>query len=206
MTFVKVCGITRAEDARHAVQHGATALGFVFWPGSPRYIDPARAAQIIETLPPGVTSVGVFVDQPVDEIEQIVERAGVGTIQLHGDETSAHAAALGRPVLKATTIAAAETMLADWPDDTLVLLDAHDPVRRGGTGQTIDWAGAADLAARRRVVLAGGLTPDNVQEAIAVVRPYGVDVSSGVEQSPGVKDLDKMSRFLEQVRTAGHGR
>ena len=150
---MKVCGITRSEDAMHAVRCGATALGFVFWPGSPRYVDPARAAEIIGALPSGVTTVGVFVNQSVEEIRRIAGRAGIARVQLHGDEPASYAAALDRPALKATSLDAAEEVFAAWPDDTLVLLDAHDPVRRGGTGQTVDWARAAALAARRRVVL-----------------------------------------------------
>ena len=206
MTFIKVCGITRAADAEHAVRHGATAVGFVFWPSSPRYVEPQRAADIIVRLPHSITTVGVFVNQPVEEIERIAEQTGIATVQLHGDEPASYAAALDWPVLKATPLATAEAALAGWPDDTLVLLDAHDPVRRGGTGERVAWAEAARIASSRRVVLAGGLTPDNVQEAIEVVHPFGVDVSSGVEESPGIKDLNKMTRFLENARLAGNGR
>lgn len=206
MTFVKVCGITRPEDVMHAVRCGATAIGFVFWPGSPRYVAPEVAAGMIGALPSDVTPVGVFVNQSVEEVDQVARHAGVTTIQLHGEEPASYATALGRTVLKATSLAGAEAVFASWPEDTLILLDAHDPVRRGGTGQVVDWTRAAVLATRRRVVLAGGLTPDNVQEAIAVVDPFGVDVSSGVEESPGIKDVNKMARFFEQVRAASNGR
>ncbi len=205
MTFIKVCGITRAEDAQRAVAHGATALGFIFWPKSPRCIDASAAAEIIRALPPSVTTVGVFVNQPPGEIARISAQARVSMLQLHGEEAPGHADAAGLPVMKATSLAAADATLRTWPGDTLILLDAHDPARRGGTGATIDWKEAAAIAARRHVVLAGGLTPENVRDAIAAVHPYGIDVSSGVEEAPGVKSLDKMKRFLENVRMATHG-
>lgn len=200
--IAKICGITRLTDALHAVQHGATALGFVFWPRSPRYLAPERAAEIVGELPDIVTVVGVFVNQPVDEIGRIAAAAGITAIQLHGDEPPAYASALAWPVWRAVSLTAMNGTLAGWPADTTVLLDAHDPERRGGTGCRIDWRGAADIAKRRRVVLAGGLTPENVQEAIETVRPFGVDVSSGVEEAPGVKDFDKVARFLARARAA----
>jgi len=200
VTFVKICGMTRAEDAQAAVRLGATALGFVFWPQSPRWISAAAAGAIIRGLPTGVATVGVFVNQTAEEIRATVAEAGLTSVQLHGDEPPAMAARVGRPVIKATSLATAEAVMAAWPEDVVLLLDAHDPVRRGGTGRTIDWPAAAAVAAKRRVVLAGGLTPDSVAAAIAAVRPYGVDVSSGVEQAAGVKDEGKMQRFLEQVR------
>jgi phosphoribosylanthranilate isomerase len=200
--IAKVCGVTRLTDALHAAQHGATALGFVFWPRSPRYVDPRRAAAIIKELPDAVTAVGVFVNQAIDEIQHIVVTTGITAIQLHGDEPPAYAAALGWPVWRAVTLQHANSTLPAWPPTTTILLDAHDAVRRGGTGRTIDWQVAARVAAMRRVVLAGGLTPENVQSAIETVRPDGVDVSSGVEQAPGVKDPDKVARFLERARAA----
>lgn len=203
--FIKICGMTRAQDARAAVEEGATALGFVFWPRSPRYVDPDAAEAIIRTLPSDVTPVGVFVNQAVDEIEQTANRTGIRLVQLHGDEPASYTTALSLPVMKAMSLATAEAFGDAWPADTAILLDAHDPVRRGGTGTPVDWAHAARIAARRRVVLAGGLTPENVQEAIALVQPYGVDVSSGVEQAPGIKDANKVARFLEQVRLVRHG-
>ena len=201
-TIAKVCGITRMGDALHAVEHGATALGFVFWPESPRYIAPDRAAAIVRELPPTVATVGVFVNQPVDEIERMAAAAGITTIQLHGDELPLHAIALqgrDRNVWRAMSLADARETLATWPAAVMILLDAHDRVRRGGTGRAIDWRAAAGLARDRPIVLAGGLTPDNVQDAIAIVRPAGVDVSSGVEEAPGVKDPDKVARFLDRA-------
>jgi len=200
--LLKICGITRLSDALHAVEHGAGALGFVFWPQSPRYITPERAAEIIAALPPGVDAVGVFVNEPVDSIRAVVAQTGISTIQLHGDEAPVYADALGWPVLRAITVEQAEQASAAWPPETLFLMDAADPVRRGGTGSTIDWQQAASAARGRRIVLAGGLTPDNVADAIGTVRPFGVDVSSGVEDAPGVKNPDKVARFLASARSA----
>lgn len=200
--FVKICGITRQADALHAVEHGATALGFVFWPNSPRRVAPARAAEIIAELPAGVTTVGVFVNEPVDRIRDVIAETGITTVQLHGDEPATFGAALGVPVLRAVDVGAAETMCAGWPPETIFLVDTVDRVRRGGTGRRADWDGAAALARRRRVVLAGGLSDANVAEAIVTVGPYGVDVASGVEEAPGVKNPDKVARFLARARSA----
>lgn len=200
--FAKVCGLTRLTDALHAVKHGATAVGFVFWPKSPRFIAPELAAGIIRELPGTVIAVGVFVNQPIGEITRVAAQTGIAAIQLHGDEPPAYAPALPWPVLRAAALEEVNGSMGDWPAETLFLLDVHDPVRRGGTGRTIDWSRAAGIAAGRRIVLAGGLTPDNVGAAIDAVRPYGVDVSSGVEEAPGVKDFDKVARFLENARAA----
>ena len=205
MTFVKVCGITRVNDAREAARQGASAVGFVFWPQSPRYIDPARAADIIAELPAGVSTVGVFVNQPTQEIARIAAETRISMVQLHGDEPPSSTRDFAIPVMKAMTLAEAETGLEAWPENVLVLLDAHDPARRGGTGSRIDWLLAAAIAARRPVVLAGGLTPENVGEALETVRPYGVDVSSGVEQAPGIKSMDKMARFLQRAQAVHLG-
>lgn len=200
--FIKICGITRLSDALHAVEHGADALGFVFWPVSPRRIAPACAADIIGALPAHVSAVGVFVNESVDGIREVVAQTGISVVQLHGDETAGYAATLGWPVLRALSLAQAETTCAAWPAETTFLLDAADPVRRGGTGTRLDWERAASIARSRRVVLAGGLTDANVAEAIATVVPFGVDVSSGVEDAPGVKNSDKVARFLARARSA----
>jgi phosphoribosylanthranilate isomerase len=147
----------------------------------------------------------VFVNQPIDEIQHVIVATGITIVQLHGDEPAAYAGALGWPVWRAMALHHAPDTLPTWPASTTIVLDAHDQVLRGGTGRTIDWKAAARVAATRRVVLAGGLTPDNVQDAIEIVRPIGVDVSSGVEEAPGVKDLDKVARFLQRARAALHG-
>ena len=198
--FVKICGITCEEDAAAAVALGARALGFVFWPGSLRSVDLQRARAIVQTLPPFVTPVGVFVNQPAGQVNAIAALVGLGVVQLHGDEDVGYATSLIRPVLKAMTVdRACDTTNEEWPRTAMILLDAHDPVRRGGTGQTIDWTGAASVASRRRIVLAGGLNADNVAEAIACVRPFGIDVSSGVECAPGVKDHLRMQALFEAI-------
>ena len=200
--FVKVCGITRLEDALHAVEHGATAIGFVFWPSSPRSIDSHGAAEIIAGLPSDVTTVGVFVNETVEGIRSVVGKTGIIAVQLHGDEPPEYAHAIGCPILRSASVDDAADIGDAWPPSTTLLVDAFDPVRRGGTGRVVDWSRAAQLARQRPIVLAGGLTPDNVADAVAVVRPYGVDVSSGVEATPGVKDPEKVSRFLANARNA----
>jgi phosphoribosylanthranilate isomerase len=201
VTRVKVCGITRAEDARLAAALGATALGFIFWPGSPRYIDPARVRTIVSQLPPFLTTVGVFVNQPVDHVVSVARLARVSAIQLHGDEPSQDYVALGYRVIKAVPIRAAEDRAAARavPASATVLLDAYDPERRGGTGQTVDWSIAASIARERPIVLSGGLTPENVPDALRAVEPYAVDVSSGVEDAPGVKSAGRLRSFFAAV-------
>ena len=200
--MLKICGITRPTDAEQAVRLGATALGFVFWPDSPRAVTTERAAEIVAALPAGITTVGVFVNQAPEAIRQTVAKAGIGVVQLHGDEPPSDGASLGATVFRAVTLENFETVRAAWPGDTIFLLDAADPVRRGGTGRRVDWERASEIARHTRVILAGGLTPENVADAIATVRPFGVDVSSGVEAAPGVKDAGKMARFLASAREA----
>jgi len=200
--FVKICGITRLEDAQAAVAAGASALGFVFWPKSPRRVDAGVARDIVATLPPSVTAIGVFVDQPADEVNAIVATVGLGAVQLHGNETAAYVQTMTRPVVKAVALETDGDGTPDvdsWPSDVTVLLDVHDPVKKGGTGRTIDWNAASGIAKRRDIILAGGLTPENVGEAIARVRPYGIDVSSGVEEKPGIKDHERIKALFEAV-------
>ena len=195
---MKICGITRLEDAVAAVDAGAQAIGFIFWPSSPRYVDPRRAREIAAALPALVTTVGVFVNQDAAEVNRVAATAGVDAVQLHGEEDPAFAAALGRRVVK--TITRVDAREVDrWPAHVVLLVDAHDPTRRGGTGQTADWDAAATLARRRRVLLAGGLHAGNVADAIARVRPFGLDVSSGVESAPGVKDRGKINALFEAM-------
>jgi len=198
--FVKICGITRLEDARAALDQGATAVGFVFWPRSPRHIDPVRARAIVEALAQPAMIVGVFVNQPLDEVNAVAEWVGLNAIQLHGDESPAFAAGLVRPAIKALSSLDGSSRSEEWPREVTILLDAHDPVRRGGTGAPADWQAAAALAKRRRVVLAGGLTSDNVATAVRTVRPYGIDVSSGVEAAPGIKDVVKLAALFDALQ------
>jgi phosphoribosylanthranilate isomerase len=198
--LVKICGITGAEDAEAAVAAGAGAIGFVFWPESPRFIDPYRARAIRARLPPFVTAVGVFVNQPLEHVTGVASLVRLGAVQLHGDETPEYAVRISTPVMKAVSIAAARgESLTAWPAATTLLLDVYDPVTRGGTGRTIDWAAAAEVAAKRRILLAGGLTPDNVAAAVEQVRPFGIDVSSGVERAPGVKDHQRLRALFEAL-------
>lgn len=199
--LIKICGITRIEDARAAVEAGADAVGFIFWPRSPRFVDPYRARAIAAALPPMVGTVGVFVDQPAEYVQGVASLVPLSTIQLHGAESPAFAAALRRPVLKAITARDAGAA-QQWSRHVMLLIDAEDPVRRGGTGRTADWTAAASLAAARPVLLAGGLTPDNVAEAITQVRPFGIDVSSGVERAPGIKDHDRLRALIQAARAA----
>jgi phosphoribosylanthranilate isomerase len=198
MTAVKICGITRLEDATAAVEFGASYVGFVLWPQSPRAATLETVKQVTAYLPAHVTPVGVFVNPSVDEINAAAD-AGITLAQVHATNGSALAGARV-PIVPAVHLAGDGIVPA--VDDELILLDAHDPVKHGGTGKTVDWNRAAVIAKTRRVFLAGGLTPANVAEAIRVVHPYAVDVASGVEASPGVKDLRKLKAFIE---SAHHG-
>ena len=204
--FVKICGITRLEDALAAARYGANAIGFMLWPDSPRWIEPGRARSIAAELPPFVTPVGVFVNQPVDEVNEVAAVARLGAVQLHGDETPEYAAKIDRPVVKTMNVAIAVNAAVDeiWPSPAMILIDAHDPVKRGGTGRTIDWAAAAAVAARRRVLLAGGLTPENVVSAVDIVNPYGIDLASGVEDAPGIKNHGRLRALFEAIHESSH--
>jgi phosphoribosylanthranilate isomerase len=197
--IVKICGITRLEDAEAAVASGAAAIGFVFWPRSPRFIDPFRAARISAALPPFVMAVGVFVNQPVEYVNGVAAVARLGAVQLHGDEDVAVARAIVRPIIKSFSVDGGTPDVSRWPARVMPLLDVDDPARRGGTGRTIDWSAAAAVARQRRVLLAGGLTPENVAEAVARVRPFGVDVSSGVETAPGIKNPERLRALFEAL-------
>jgi phosphoribosylanthranilate isomerase len=202
--WVKICGITRTEDALAAANLGADALGLVFWPGSRRFISQEEARAIVRVLPPSVVVVGVFVDQPVEHVDSVARAVGLGAVQLHGSETPDYCARLPVPVIKA--IGAGTTFhpgtVAEWPAGVMVLLDADDPERHGGTGVAANWPAAATVASSRRIILAGGLTPETVADAIRFVRPFGVDVSSGVESRPGIKDAGRLKSFFEAVARA----
>jgi len=198
--FVKICGITRIEDAVAAAEMGADAIGFIFWPGSPRFIDPFRARKVAQALPRLITTVGVFVDQPAEYVNGVANLVRLSAVQLHGNETPQFAATLARSIVKAVS---PDTHRAQqWPSNVTLLVDTHDPVKKGGTGVQSNWNLAAGIAARRHVLLAGGLNPANVAEAIACVKPFGVDVSSGVEAAPGIKDLNRMQAFFKAIH--GH--
>jgi phosphoribosylanthranilate isomerase len=195
MTRVKICGIRRVEDALLAAELGASALGFVFWPSSPRFLDADEARPIVAALPPFVTTVGVFVDQPEAYVVGVARLLNLGAVQLHGQESPESYSRGTRRVIKAVAVADGRDCVpavSAVPARATVLLDAHDPVKRGGTGRTIDWSQAAAAAKVRPIILSGGLNADNVRDAIDAVRPYAVDVSSGVESSPGIKDPGKL--------------
>lgn len=197
---MKICGITRREDAHAAVDAGADAIGFVFWPGSQRVVDPYRARAIAASLPAFVATVGVFVDQPVEYVNGVSALVRLAAVQLHGDETPSYAAQLVRPIVKAVSnFDRASGPAREWGRRVTLLLDAHDPVRRGGTGRPVDWTAAARLAAERQVLLAGGLGPENVAEAVARVRPFGIDVSSGVEDAPGIKNHARLEALFKAI-------
>jgi phosphoribosylanthranilate isomerase len=202
---VKVCGITNAEDAFAAVEAGADALGFIFYEKSPRYVVPAVAASIIAELPPLVTPVGVFVNEGMAAVRSIMDTCGLAMAQLHGDENVSYCRELARPAMKALRLTDRRSLLAlaEYQGRGGVrgfVLDTFSELAYGGTGQTNDWSLAADVAKSTPILLAGGLTPGNVTEAIRTVRPYGVDVSSGVESAPGKKDHAKMRAFIDAVR------
>jgi phosphoribosylanthranilate isomerase len=196
--FVKICGITRAADAEAAASLGASAVGFIFWPGSPRYIEPAAAADIVRELGSRVDTVGVFVDQPPEEVLESADEAGVTAVQLHGNESPDYCGRIPRRLIKAMRLKGPYP-INEYGRDILILLDAADPARHGGTGRTIDWNLAQGVAELRPTILAGGLTSHNVSEAIAAVEPWGIDVSSGVESAPGIKDHAKLREFFSAL-------
>ncbi len=202
---IKICGITNQEDAEAAVAAGADALGFVFYAQSPRYIEPAVAKRIIAQLPPFVLSIGVFVNHDQETIRNLVDECGLAFAQLHGDETPTFCESLGRPVLRALRLHDRGSLLAlaEYKGRMGVkgfVVDAYSREAYGGTGQTVDWSLAREVAHAAPILLAGGLTPGNVQEAIQHVHPYGVDISSGVEEHPGKKDHEKIRAFTQAVR------
>lgn len=195
---VKICGVTRAEDARAAVDAGADAVGLVFAAGK-RTVKLEAAREIASALPPWFPLVGVFRDQPASDVARVIAAVPLTHVQLHGGEDRAFAAALGQPIVKALPVCSeADEMAADaWLDAPhALLLDGAT----GGSGLPCDWERAARLARRRPVILAGGLTPANVADAVRAVRPAAVDVSSGVELSPGIKDARKIAEFIRNAR------
>lgn len=204
MVRVKVCGITNSDDAFRAVELGVDALGFIFYKGSKRFIDPRDAYPIISSLPPFVSTVGVFVNQGPDEIREAVETSGVNTVQLHGDETPEFCAMLPYKLIKAVRVKdTLNTEEVELYPVLAILFDKHTDEMYGGTGTSFDWGVLKGIAISKKVILSGGLTPENVSRAIETVRPYGVDVSTGVEDSPGKKNHMKMRKFIEAVKNGG---
>jgi phosphoribosylanthranilate isomerase len=201
MVRVKICGLTNLEDALAAARLGADALGFVF-ADSPRRVEPDVVRAIVRRLPPLVTTIGVFVDQPRSAVLRIMGHCGLDLIQLHGRETEAEARAFGRRVIKALAVGDGRPPAIESYPDCLLLLDTFSTRAAGGTGRSFDWDLAAGAARKRPVILAGGLNPDNVAQAIDLVQPDAVDVCSGVEISKGKKDHDRMASFIDRVRRA----
>ena len=204
VTRVKICGITNIEDALAAVAAGADALGFVFYAPSKRYVSPELAADIVRQLPPFVTTVGLFVNAEIAEVSQIADQVSLDLIQFHGDEDNAQCMMAGRPFIKALRVKPGldiRQAMTAFPDARGILLDAYRPGVPGGTGEVFDWdLIPADAAAE--ITLAGGLTPENVAQAVQQVRPFAVDVSGGVEASPGIKDHARLSAFIRAARMA----
>lgn len=203
MIKIKICGITNLEDALEATELGADALGFVFYKKSPRFIDPLRAAEIIGQLPPFVVPIGVFVNEKEERIRDIAAQACLQGLQLHGDESPEFCQRFGTRVIKAFQVKDRESLkhLSHYRVSAC-LLDSYKEGMRGGTGGTFDWHLAVVAKTLGRVILAGGLTPDNVAEAVKLVQPYGVDVSGGVEREKGRKDHGKLRKFITEARRA----
>jgi phosphoribosylanthranilate isomerase len=204
MMRVKICGITSREDAWAAVEAGADALGFIFVKGTPRYIEPEAAAAIVAEMPPFLTTVGVFVNRTPEEIERIVRASGLNLAQLHGEESPADCRRLRVPFVRVIRVQDECDLeaLHIFPEAKGFLLDSYVADQQGGTGKSFPWEIAAKAARQARVILAGGLTPDNVALAVALVRPYAVDVSSGVEACQGRKDHRKVREFIERAKKA----
>ena len=207
---VKICGITNWLDARRAIDAGVDFLGFNFYPGSARYVTPAKARRIVRRLPKSVASVGVFVNENEQKMLEIVQIVGLDRVQLHGEESPATVERLGRalPVIKALrvrkTLRAAQ--VARFKHASALLLDGFDPKQWGGTGRSFDWQLANRARRGAKLFLAGGITPENVAAAIRTAKPYAVDVCSGVEAKPGKKDAKRLKAFMREVEKARNGK
>jgi phosphoribosylanthranilate isomerase len=201
MVRVKICGITTLEDAIHSVESGADALGFVFHEASPRHISREQAASIINALPPFIQAVGLFVNAGVEYVNATTDFCRLDLVQLHGDETPAYCDMIRRRVIKAFRVKDITSLdLVRNYRIAGILLDAFSPKAYGGTGLTFNWEMAKEACRYGPVILAGGLTPENVRHAVEWVNPYGVDVSSGVETAPGRKDPDRVSEFIRRAK------
>ena len=201
MVRVKICGITCKEDALAAVEAGADALGFVFVEKSPRCVTPQKAAAIVRELPPFVQTVGLFVDEETDQINWAADFCGLDLVQLHGDEEPDDCVEINRRVIKAFRVRDAASLAGIGRYRVAgYLLDAWSPDAHGGTGRTFNWGLAESAGIAGRLILAGGLTPENVAEAVRIVAPYAVDVSSGVESAPGKKDPEKVREFIRRAK------
>ncbi len=205
-TRVKICGITRTEDALAAARLGADAIGLVFYAPSPRAVSVAQAAEVVRELPPFVTRVGLFVNAEREAIAAAIEAAQLDLLQFHGDESPADCLGHGRPWIKALRMAPEMDVAAEmdrYREAQGILLDAWRPGVPGGTGETFDWR-RIPAQRPRPLILAGGLAPENVADAIRTVRPWAVDVSGGVERAKGIKDADRMAAFIREVMSVEH--
>lgn len=198
---IKICGMTRAEDMAAAAKLGVDAVGLVFYAKSPRQVDIGRAQSLAADLPAFVTLTALFMDPDAETVRQVLDKTRVDLLQFHGGESAEFCCSFGRPYIKAVPMGE-RTDLAEYarrhPRATALLLDSHMAGQRGGTGVSFDWSAIPRIPGLQ-VILAGGLNPSNVAAAIRAVRPYGVDVSSGVESTPGIKDPDKMAAFVHEV-------
>ncbi len=203
---IKICGLTRREDALAASAAGADILGFNLVPGSRRYLNPYAAQDIISALPPFVGKVGIFANEDVDIVNDLAEFLGLDAVQLHGSEDGRFCSKIDRPVIKALRIGAADDLagISEY-DVSAFLLDTRVEDALGGTGRTFDWNIAVQFVRENRVFVAGGLTPDNVAEAVRILSPYGVDTASGVESEPAVKDHELIKDFVRAARCAAAG-
>ncbi len=198
---VKICGLTRGEDVAAAIAHGADALGFVFVPASKRCISAVIAAGLCQNVPAFVARVGLFLDQPAADIRQVLNQVPLNILQFHGREDAEFCRQFGLPYIKSVSLQSG-TSISDlesgYPDAAGILVDSHQPGGLGGTGKTVDWHQVQP--AKRPLILAGGLNPQNVAAAVRLVRPWAVDVSSGVELSPGIKDTEAIKRFISEAK------
>ena len=201
-TFVKICGVTSVADALMAVEAGADAVGLNFYPKSSRYLTVAKAKAIVDALPPFVWAVGVFVNAPLEKVRAVKGQVGLDVVQFHGDERPTTVRGCPGRTMKALHVADApiDALARGFTSVDALVLDAAQP-GYGGGGATFDWALARSLASQRPILLAGGLTPDNVGKAVKTVRPFGVDVASGVESKPGIKDARKVAAFIRAARS-----
>jgi phosphoribosylanthranilate isomerase len=208
MVRIKICGITNLEDALLAADLGADALGFIFYPKSPRYVAPEAAKEIIAHLPSFVTSVGVFVDEEMAAVSELAEQVGLDWIQVHGQESPGDCRSLGRRAIKGFRIKDASSLMELEPFQGAVqafLLDNYKKGQVGGTGETFDWRLAREAKKHGQIILAGGLTSENVAQAIQVAQPQAVDSASGTETLPGKKDPEKLKAFFKAIRTVEGG-
>lgn len=205
-TKTKICGVTTVEDAYLCVEAGADALGLNFYPPSPRSIAPGKAHEIARNVPPFVMLIGVFVESSAEDVRRIADEVGLHMVQLHGVDSSATTQVYGRPVLPVVKARSEEDIREiETRAETTFLVDAYNETLHGGTGETFDWNWLRGITETKRIILAGGLNPDNVADAIRTARPYAVDVASGVESAPGRKDPQLVKRFVQAIRDTDGG-